>query len=153
MKSRTTRAILFTAVFMVLSVIAIGNTWAANHFTFKVPVRLYSINSAVPFIYINCYVSKVGLNHPHPASAANVVGRDKTKLPISASGNVSKVVTVAFNAKPGRNPASAKTYTCYMTTDIGHSMNVATQVGGTYFKEKFRRKPGAAFVWKVKGNL
>jgi len=141
------------ALSLILSLTFSANAFAAKHFTFKVPVRLYNINQSVPFISVDCYVSKVLLTDPHPASSANVVGRTKAKIIIPPSGNVNIAVTIAFNASSGRNPATAKSYTCYMVTDIGHSMSAATYVGGIHFKEKYRLKLGAPYVWKVKGNL
>ena len=107
---------LLTALVFTLIALPAG----AADFNLTVPVRLNNIHREVAELFVKCYVSRVATAGSTIISAENLIGRaEPVSVAIPSSGDYSGTVRVSFDALPGKNPADAVYYLCYLDTGTG----------------------------------
>jgi len=126
----------------------------AADFTLNVPINLKNIDSRASYIFVRCLISKTKYRGDSPAATRNVIGRARVKVSIPYSGNINRVIPVRINADSNRIREEAKTYLCSLgASGSGFDMQAVSKPNSSYFREEYRLKPGAPFVWRVEGRL
>lgn len=133
-----------------LAALVLGGAALAADWTFQVPLRLVSLHPELNPVAVECFVSKVA-PPGQAASSANVLGRNRVSVTLPAGGSLSSTVSVPVTASAGKNPAEAVYYKCSLMGTL--PVSTCANTTSTYFQEKCRTKPGAAFVPEVAGSI
>ncbi len=123
-----------------------GWAWGqAKHFTLTVPVEVHSLLSGIQRVNVDCSVATT-------EGMTDIVGLGGAYKDIDTStGNFTGNVVVAFDAQPGKDPASATFYKCWLTLYAGPTATMQPSAGA--MSPAFRPKPGTSFVPEVTGPV
>jgi len=131
----------------VAALFASASVATAADFTFNVPVALKSILPANASGYVQCHVYSVvpppGLGNIPVGAASIGMG---SKVFTLSKGGFSGTLTVAVNADPGKDPASARGYVCSLVL-AGNNCTVSHDV------EPCRGATAAGNSVEVKGTI
>ena len=125
----------------------------AADFTFNVPLKLKYIDKKAKSVMVHCFVTKLPLGTSGSSGSSGVIGRAHKWVNIPNSGDINKIVTISFDARPNKNRTDAKWYKCYLASRQGHNMHYSSNPQNAYFQEAYRRDPKKPFVHEVSGVI
>ena len=120
---------------------------AAAEYVFAVPVDVRSLHSSVRTGLVSCVVIDAG------GRAIGAAGRQTFTL---SSGSYRGDVEVRVTTPAGATAASWLCNLRFMlppTSAIDFGADDLSDVGGRYFREEFRRAPGAEFRYRIEGRF
>ncbi|HEV8585698.1 MAG TPA: hypothetical protein VGT02_12075 [Methylomirabilota bacterium] len=139
----------------LLATLAPGQA-AAEDFSLNVPVRVSSLVPGIRGGLVACVVGPMSIAAvQRPVThAGERVGFGVEPFPIDASRGFAGTVTVAFDADPGKDPAAATHYKCWLQLTANPDAPGAVGVPGVDANDPvLLPRPGTPFTQVITGEL